>query len=355
MYVRNAWYMAGWSHSFPQRQLTPITLLDEPVVFYRKGDGALVALEDRCVHRLAPLSHGCLEGDELRCMYHGLKYSVDGRCVDIPGHEGAIPDRARVKSYAVIERGGWVWFWPGEAAQADESLIPPVASIDSTEWHMKPAHMDYQAHYQLINDNLLDFSHLCYVHRASFQANKQWAQKRPKVSMLERGVRVQRWIEGATGFRSSVPTDEFSSYDFLVPGILLLGGNGYPCGSAAASGGEAPAGIEPIRDGQVRESFSCQAVTPLTHDTSRYFFCWGPRRGPQSEVQCDALMTTALKAFDEDRAMIEAQHKIIARSPGVAVMPTHADRAVLAYQRLVKEMVQRELDQEPKRRPAAGR
>ena len=66
MYLKNCWYMAGWSRDFGTSGPQAMTLLDEPVVFYRGEDGALSALEDRCCHRLAPLSHGRVEGNDLR-------------------------------------------------------------------------------------------------------------------------------------------------------------------------------------------------------------------------------------------------------------------------------------------------
>src|SRR5262245_28256918 len=103
MYVRNAWYVAGWSSEFPAGQITARMLLEDALAFYRKQDGQLVALEDRCVHRLAPLSMGRCEGDELRCMYHGFKFAPSGRCVEIPGHTGEIPALAKVRSFPVVE------------------------------------------------------------------------------------------------------------------------------------------------------------------------------------------------------------------------------------------------------------
>src|SRR5436305_566446 len=72
-----------------------ITILGERIVIWRTADGGLHALEDRCVHRLAPLSLGRCEGERLRCMYHGLLYEADGRVVEIPGQE-VIPAKARV-------------------------------------------------------------------------------------------------------------------------------------------------------------------------------------------------------------------------------------------------------------------
>ena len=65
MYLRNCWYVAGWNYEFEAGALTARTLLNEPIVFYRKADGGWVALADRCLHRFAPLSRGRLEGDDL--------------------------------------------------------------------------------------------------------------------------------------------------------------------------------------------------------------------------------------------------------------------------------------------------
>jgi phenylpropionate dioxygenase-like ring-hydroxylating dioxygenase large terminal subunit len=80
MFLRNCWYAAGWSKDFAVEQLYAVTILNEPIVIYRKEDGAPAALQDRCCHRLAPLSMGRLEGENLRCMYHGLKFAPSGRC-----------------------------------------------------------------------------------------------------------------------------------------------------------------------------------------------------------------------------------------------------------------------------------
>src|SRR5271156_4921817 len=116
MWVRNAWYVAAWSHELGAEQILARTICNEPVVLYRKSDGTVAVLEDRCCHRFAPLSMGRREGDDLRCMYHGLKFAADGRCVEIPG-QALIPPKAAVRSYPVAERGNWIWLWLGEVEQ----------------------------------------------------------------------------------------------------------------------------------------------------------------------------------------------------------------------------------------------
>src|SRR5215471_4453184 len=108
MFVRNCWYVAAWDYELKPGELIGRTIINEPVALYRASDGGLVAVEDRCCHRFAPLSKGRIEGDDLRCMYHGLKFDRTGRCIEIPGQE-TIPAKARVRRYAAVDRHSWVW------------------------------------------------------------------------------------------------------------------------------------------------------------------------------------------------------------------------------------------------------
>ena len=120
-YVRNAWYVAGFEMDLEPGKPFAAMLLNEPIVFFRTSDGKVAALEDRCVHRLAPLSLGRCEGDHLRCMYHGLMFDADGKCVEIPGQE-LIPAKARVRTSPVVVKHSWIWVWMGDPALADEAL-----------------------------------------------------------------------------------------------------------------------------------------------------------------------------------------------------------------------------------------
>lgn len=89
-FVRNAWYVAGWSGEFGEA-LTPVTLLGEQLVLYRCADGKLVALEDRCPHRLLPLSKGRRIGDTVQCGYHGMTFGPDGACVRVRARRTCLP------------------------------------------------------------------------------------------------------------------------------------------------------------------------------------------------------------------------------------------------------------------------
>ena len=98
MFLRNYWYVAAWGHEVG-RQILARTICNEPMILYRAADGKVAAIEDRCCHRQMPLSKGWLEGDTVRCGYHGLRFDAAGKCVEIPGQPN-IPPRARVRSTA---------------------------------------------------------------------------------------------------------------------------------------------------------------------------------------------------------------------------------------------------------------
>jgi phenylpropionate dioxygenase-like ring-hydroxylating dioxygenase large terminal subunit len=163
MFVRNCWYVAAWDHEISADALFERKILGASIVFFRDTQGDVVALDNRCCHRSAPLSLGKKEGDCIRCMYHGLKFDQTGRCVEVPG-QSAIPSSLKVKAYPIVTSTRWVWIWMGEVSRADASLIPPTPALNHPDWRMKPGYILYKANHLLISDNLLDFSHLSFVH-----------------------------------------------------------------------------------------------------------------------------------------------------------------------------------------------
>jgi phenylpropionate dioxygenase-like ring-hydroxylating dioxygenase large terminal subunit len=342
MYVRNCWYVAAWDYELKAGELISRTVLGEPIVFYRAQDGGLVALADRCCHRFAPLSLGRIEGDDLRCMYHGLKFDRAGRCIEIPGQD-MIPQTACVKTYPALQAHSWIWVWMGDPAKADPALIPPAVGLDHPDWTLRSGHLDYEANYLLINDNLTDFTHLSYVHANSFGATEAFARTRPTVERLERGVRIWRWL--SDGLREDAPTrvhrrgegDNWQSYDFLAPGVLLMHTVVCPFGTAERFG-QRPPDLSQVE--VISENFTSQAVTPTSERASRYFFSWGPRSGEGSDAMAEAMMQLALMAFGEDKTMIEAQQRVIDMGPEQKEVLTSADVGPMqmraALQRLVK-------------------
>jgi vanillate O-demethylase monooxygenase subunit len=256
--------------------------------------------------------------------------------VEIPGQE-KVPPQAQVRRYAVTERHSWVWIWMGDPEQADEGLIPPAVGLDHPDYILGHGQLDYAAEARLINDNLLDFSHLTFVHADSFGAGPQFAESPARITPLERGVRYERWTEntfGSSSRKSPEPMDSFMTYDFLIPGVLLMTGGVFPLGTAR----ERDYGPPDYNEAVSGITFTSQAVTPMTDRTARYFFSWGPRRGHGDEAVRDTLMGIASQAFAEDKTMIEAQQRVIDMTDDPQVMPTAHDRGVTLFNRLVERL-----------------
>jgi len=346
-YVRNAWYVAAWAHECVSERPLGTRVLNEPIVIWRSANGGLAAFEDRCVHRLAPLSLGRCEGEKLRCGYHGWLYDQTGRVVEIPGQEKA-PSGLGVRVSPIIERHGWVWIWRGEAALVDERWIPPVIGLDNANFVFRHGQLDYVAEARLISDNLLDLSHVSFVHTESFKMSEVWARERPRITEFDRCVRSERWVrsEGPMGgLDAANSVDTYFWCDCFVPGVLLMSGRYYPVGTADALTGNQPPDFNSMEDG-----FTTQAVTPLTETTARYFFMMGWRPSHESEASIEAIMATYAQGFAEDKTIIEAQQRSIDLTPDRRFTPSSSDRAVILFNRIIEKLARKD----PTRRRESG-
>jgi len=338
MWIRNAWYVAAWTHEIEPGRIHARTIVDQPLVIYRTSDGGMVALEDRCPHRFAPLSMGRLEGDSLRCMYHGLKFAPDGKCVEIPGQK-LIPQSACVRRYPLQVVGSWVWIWMGDADKADPATIPPSLALDDPAYRLQAGQLDYDADYLLIDDNLLDLSHLSFTHEKTLGLDMpQWADERPRTVPLDRGLRFQRWLRNhpPRGFMRKLGerVDVWNSYDFLFPGIFLQRTDFHPAGTAERSDGKAPEG-QPLFH-RIDE----QAVTPVGRRASRYFYAVGTRARDIDPGKLERLFEVTTAAFHEDKRIIEAQQKMIDLDPDRAMLPTSLDAGPTRFRKLVDALAQ---------------
>ena len=340
-YVRNAWYMAGWDRDFGSGP-AGCRILGEPIVIFRNEQNSAFALADMCPHRLAPLSLGRCEQGRLRCLYHGLLFETDGACAEVPGQVQP-PQNLRVRSYPLIERYNAIWIWMGEPAAADATLIPDFVGYADPRWSMVPGKMDYAAPAKLINDNLLDLSHVGWVHRDRFaggnpNAAKGWVYGQTKTEKLDRGVRVTRRLPnvpptpsfGAAAMSKPGPGDVYSWYEFLVPGVFLQFVGRYPVGTLERAGEGAPL------DEPLVSNFSCQAVTPIDDSHARYFFAFGPDSRFPEETQ--HFTHLAELAFLEDKRIIEGQYARMTEVPSARIRPLIMDQTVLIYEGLLKSL-----------------
>jgi nitrite reductase/ring-hydroxylating ferredoxin subunit len=310
-FLRNCWYVAAWNYELRGDAPIAVTVIGEPITLFRQAGGRIVAFEDRCPHRHAPLSMGRVEGDELRCMYHGLRFAADGRCTHVPG-TNRIPTNTAVRVYPVVERDSWLWVWMGDPARASEDLIPRAFGLDDSRWTMRAGQLNYRADYQLLNDNLCDLSHVDFVHETTLRraSGGGWSDEVPHISAHARGLRVTRWFVA----KPASPTnpalvDTWSTYDFLVPGIFTMENRSYPHGMAEECGLQAPS-AKPATY-RVEQ----QAVTPMTQDRTRYFYATGFDAANLPSKLLEGIFQMVGDAFIEDHRMIEAQQRVWDQTP----------------------------------------
>jgi phenylpropionate dioxygenase-like ring-hydroxylating dioxygenase large terminal subunit len=192
-FVLDNWYVVGLSADIAA---TPLArrICNLPMLFYRTEAGEVVALADRCAHRGMPLSKGERSGDNIRCIYHGLEFNSAGACVKIPGQE-RIPTSLRVRSYPVVEKDALVWVWTGDPAKADATLIVSHPYHTDPAWVWTRGAIEVNANWQLLNDNLLDLSHLQYVHKKTIGGNPEEDQKAEvKAARVGNTVMITRWL-----------------------------------------------------------------------------------------------------------------------------------------------------------------
>jgi phenylpropionate dioxygenase-like ring-hydroxylating dioxygenase large terminal subunit len=324
MFVRNAWYVVALARNVDRKPVR-VRLLDDALVLYRKQNGELVALRDRCPHRHAPLSMGTLAGDELQCRYHGFKFDCSGACTAIPG-EKAIPAAVSVRSFPVAERYGLVWCWAGDAARAD------LAKIPAWQWHGAPGYESYFAEFEidapveLIVDNLMDLTHVHFVHRIL------------GADLMVHNSEPMRTWEDAAGvhFRRDLKKPGVDLYieiagDYLAPSAVIT--------SAVPK----KAGSDDVQPGPVSQVIHC--LTPQGPGSTHYIAlkCWNLKLQPHeiAAVHEQVDVTAA-----EDKAIIEAQfanQQLLAPAPEALI---RADKAAVMSRRLYEKLLDADRSQD---------
>jgi phenylpropionate dioxygenase-like ring-hydroxylating dioxygenase large terminal subunit len=301
MFLRNGWYAAIWSRDLNEQPVGR-TFLNEKVVLFRNASGQVGALEDCCCHRAAPLSRGERVGDYLACGYHGLKFDINGQCVEVPG-QSMIPRGAKVRSYPVCERWGAVWIWMGEPAKADTSKIPDLFWLGDPNWTATSGYLHLNSNYQFLIDNLLDLTHVTYVHKKTLAGDPREATTPTKTERLPDGVRVGRWMidfvppplfARAGNFNGKV--DRWQFVTWTPPSTVYL-----DVGCARAGTG-APEGDR----SQGISIWSSHLITPETENSSHYMFSFA-RDFALADPEMSNLLYEGSKAtFLEDAEMLEA-------------------------------------------------
>jgi phenylpropionate dioxygenase-like ring-hydroxylating dioxygenase large terminal subunit len=168
--LKNFWYAVEESAAITGAPKKITVLGQDLVLFRRSSDKKLVALSNLCVHRMGSLAGGTVDGDCVRCPYHGWTFGHDGACTAIPANpkDAPIPKKARVDSYPVEERYGWVWVFLGDLPESERPPIPPFPEFGQPGWRAIYGQFLWKAHYTRVVENGVDIAHAPFVHRNSF-------------------------------------------------------------------------------------------------------------------------------------------------------------------------------------------
>jgi phenylpropionate dioxygenase-like ring-hydroxylating dioxygenase large terminal subunit len=178
------WYPLAWSNEVKPGKTLGVQFAGDPIVLVRTKSGTVFALEDRCAHRQVPLNAGVVDGESIRCGYHGWTYDPAGHCVDVPylGRE-RLPNG--VRAYPCQEAHGLIFVFPGDAELAKERPLPALPSVADKAYKTRRFGREVKCHYSFMHENLMDMNHQ-FLHR------RQMGQMRARSLDRRRG---EDWME----------------------------------------------------------------------------------------------------------------------------------------------------------------
>ncbi len=337
MFLQNAWYVAARTEEL-QDGPSAHTILGENIVLYRGADGRPAALADACPHKKLPLSMGRLKGNHIECGYHGMVLDGGGQCVHIPS-QTTIPKKATVRAYPLAEKFGFVWIWMGDANKADETSILEIDNFDNPEWGKTGGDsMVLNTSYLNITDNLLDPSHVAWVHRSSFAADG--CEDTPlEVQTEDQGVTVYRWIldrEPPAYYAKLIKfqgnCDRLQHYEVRFPSIAINKSIFTPAGTKSDN-----ASLHPEAYVMVSYNF----LTPINEHQTKYFWFQHRNTDPDDKAVTDEISEGTEQAFEEDRLVLEGVQRVQqhSESPNVVL---GIDHGAIRFRQMLEKIMSRE-------------
>jgi len=343
-FLHDAWYCASFSDDVKIGQLKPITIMNQPIALFRRPDGVAAALADRCPHRFAPLSMGkvCEDG-QVQCPYHGLQFDSTGQCVKNPHGDCSIPKAAVVRAYPIHEKNGGLWIWMGDATRADPALLPDFGDIDQRPgWSRVQGYLHVRANYQLMNDNLLDLSHVPYLHPFLAGSDPLPPDFRADIRMEQQGdtvVSISEFQAMPTSplykmlwERGEAPpfSDMRANMRWNPPSMLLLDTGAAPRGGQRSDGPSAP---------------SAHWLTPETETTTHYF--WSAARDryvDNAEVSAKVAAGIDGAFRTEDEPMIEACQRNMGTTNLMSLKPVllQTDGPAVRARRILESLIEKQ-------------
>lgn len=333
--MENTWYVAAFANEVGENPLGR-TICNQPVVLFRQTSGQVAALLDICPHRLVSLSLGTVEGDNIRCRYHGIEFDGAGRCVRLPGAQGG-GGLTVERTFPVTERYGFVWVWIGEAERADPALLPNLWWLEHDGFRFTRGGYSIACDYRLMIDNLLDLTHEAYVHPETIGQSELFdaplrAGRDGYESYLERemtNVEPAKYWAMSLGYDGLV--DRWQRCRFRLPAIVLIDSGVAKAGTGALQGDRSQ-GVT----GQV-----INFITPETDRTCRYYVIQARDFMLELSAEEQAQRNDILDFIvGQDITILEDQQRLIDANPGMEFRSLMIDTASTHARRIIAEVAQ---------------
>jgi phenylpropionate dioxygenase-like ring-hydroxylating dioxygenase large terminal subunit len=336
-FIRNKWYVAAWDGEVASAPISR-KICGEPIVLYRKLNGSVVALRDACPHRLLPLSMGIREGDNLRCRYHGLVVTPEGKPCEMPLTKERVKEKLTTPVYPATERHRFVWVWIGEAEKADPTTVPDFWPCSAEGWVFDGGYMQVGCDHRLFIDNLMDLTHETYVHSGSI-GQKELMETPLETRVEGDQVFLSRWIPNTDpppfwrdALKKDAKVDRWQICQFMDPCSVMI-----------------DVGVSPVEAGDTLErhdngvrGFVIDSMTPETETSCHYF--WGMARNFDIH---DAGVTARIKAgqdriFSEDIEVLERQQRSIVENPDMKLRVLSIDSGGAHARHILERMAANE-------------
>lgn len=220
---QEVWYPVFYIEDLDKSKPVKFTLLERDlVIWWDRHSNAWKAFDDRCPHRLVPLSEGRIADDGLlECPYHGWAFTGDGNCDRIPqqpeGGTAHLSPRACVKSLPTAERQGLLFIYAGKPENAPQVKIPIIEPLetDKEKWTLFGTFRDLPYDAITLLENVLDASHLPFTHHKSVGNRANAAPMVLEVLETDKQGFTGTWEEGPR--RGKLGTQDTT---FIAPSLM---------------------------------------------------------------------------------------------------------------------------------------
>jgi vanillate O-demethylase monooxygenase subunit len=337
MFLRNAWYVAATPNEVDDKPLGR-KICGESIVFFRGPDGAVAAVEDFCPHRGAPLSLGRVVEGRLVCGYHGLEMGCDGKAVAMPGQR--VRGFPPIKNYPAVEKYGFIWVWPGDAALADPAKVHPLPWADNPEWAYGGGLYHIACDYRLMIDNLMDLTHETYVHATSI-GQKEIDENLPATKVEGDEVVISRFMNKiiappfwqlalrSNDLPDDQPVDRWQICRFTPPshvmievGVALAGQGGFEADPKYKAG-----------------STVVDFLTPETETSMWYFWGMARRFRPHDKALTAQIREGQGKIFAEDMEVLQRQQLNLLAWPERKLLMLNIDSGGVQSRKVIERLI----------------